>query len=159
MQEKEYLELLIRSLRKKLLLLDKITVLNQDQRAILQDENAAPDAFDINVRDKDRLVQQIVELDAGFDEVYARIKEIMERDYSIYEPQLQQMRELIRQIMAKDASVRADEQRNYKLAQQKFSAVKKQVREVKASQKMVNRYYQNMMRQSRYEPQFMDRKK
>lgn len=159
MQEKEYLELLIRSLRKKLLLLDKITVLNQDQRAILQDENAAPDAFDINVRDKDRLVQQIVELDAGFDEVYARIKAIMERDHSMYEPQLQQMRELIRLIMAKDASVRADEQRNYKLAQQKFAAVKKQVREVKASQKMVNRYYQNMMKQSRYEPQFMDRKK
>ena len=159
MQEKEYLELLIQSLKKKLLLLNRISVLNQDQSDILQDDNAAPDAFDINVRDKDDLVRQIVVLDAGFDEVYARIKAIMERDHSAYEPQLQQMRELIRLIMAKDASVRAEEQRNYQLAQQKFANVKRQVREVKASQKMVNSYYQNMMKQSRFEPQFMDRKK
>lgn len=159
MQEKEYLELLIQSLKKKLLLLNKIAVLNQDQRDILQDENADPDAFDINVRDKEDLINQIVALDAGFDEVYAHIKELMERDHSEYEPQLDQMRELIRQIMAKDASVRAEEQRNYTLAQQKFASVKRQVREVKASQKMVNSYYQNMMKQSRYAPQYMDNKK
>lgn len=159
MQEKEYLELLIRSLKKKLLLLNRISVLNQDQRAILQDENAEPDEFEINVRDKDDLVHQIVTLDAGFDEVYAHIKELMERDHSAYEEQLEEMRELIRQIMAKDASVRAEEQRNYTLAQQKFANVKKQVREVKASQQMVNSYYQNMMKQSRYAPQFMDSKK
>lgn len=159
MQEKEYLELLIQSLKKKLLLLNRISVFNQEQREILLDENAAPDTFDINVRDKDDIVRQIVMLDAGFDEVYSHIKELMERDHSAYEEQLEEMRGLIRQIMAKDASVRAEEQRNYKLAQQKFATVKKQVREVKASQKMVNSYYQNMMKQSRYQPQFMDRKK
>ncbi|MCI7129431.1 MAG: flagellar protein FliT [Lachnospiraceae bacterium] len=159
MREEEYLELLIQSLKKKLLLLNRISVLNQDQRDILQDENADPDAFDINVRDKDDLIQQIVTLDAGFDEVYAHIKELMERDHSAYEEQLEEMRGLIRQIMANDASIRVEEQRNYKLAQQKFAAVKKQVREVKASQKMVNSYYQNMMKQSRYQPQYMDRKK
>lgn len=159
MQEKEYLELLIRSLKKKLLLLNRITVLNQDQREILQDQNAEPDALDINVRDKDDLVHQIVALDAGFNEVYAHIKELMERDHSAYEAQLDEMRKLIRVIMTKDASVRADEQRNYQLAQQKFADVKKQVREVKASQKMVNSYYQSMMRHDVYEPQFMDNKK
>lgn len=159
MREEEYLELLIQSLKKKLLLLNRISVLNQDQRAILQDENADPDAFDINVRDKDDLIQQIVSLDAGFDEVYTHIKGLMERDHSAYEEQLEEMRGLIRQIMANDASIRVEEQRNYKLAQQKFADVKKQVREVKASQKMVNSYYQNMMKQSRYQPQYMDRKK
>ena len=159
MQEKEYLEVLIQSLKKKLMILNQLAVLNQDQRDILQDENADPDAFDINVRDKDRLIQQIVELDAGFDEVYAHIKSLMERDHSAYEEQLSQMRDLIRLIMAKDASIRAQEQRNYTLAQQKFASVKSKVREVKASQKMVNSYYQNMMRQSRGASQFMDNKK
>ncbi len=38
MHEKEYLELLIRSLKKKLLILNKLAILNQDQRDILQDE-------------------------------------------------------------------------------------------------------------------------
>lgn len=159
MQEKQYLELLIQSLKKKLMILNNIAVLNQDQRDILQDENADPDAFDINVRDKERLINQIVELDAGFDEVYAHIKELMERDHSAYEEQLQEMRDLIRLIMEKDASVRTQEQRNYALAQKKFASVKSKVREVKASQKMVNSYYQNMMRQSRHTAQFLDNKK
>ena len=159
MQEREYLDVLIQSLRKKLVLLNRISVLNQEQREILQDEEAAPDAFDINVRDKGDLVDQIVALDAGFDEVYSHIKALMERDHSAYEDQLQQMRELIRLIMAKDASVRAEEQRNYELAQRKFANVKKQVREVKASQKMVNSYYQTMMRQKPGESMFLDNKK
>lgn len=159
MQEREYLDILIQSLRKKLVLLNRISILNQDQRAILQDEQAIPDAFDINVRDKGDLIDQIVALDAGFDEVYAHIKDLMERDHSAYEDQLEQMRRLIRQVMAEDASVRAEEQRNYELAQQKFASIKKQVREVKASQKMVNSYYQTMMRQKPGDAMFLDNKK
>lgn len=159
MQEKQYLEVLIQSLKKKLMILNRISVLNQDQRDILQDENSDPDAFDVNVRDKDRLVSQIVELDAGFDEVYAHIKDLMERDHSAYEEQLQEMRELIRLIMAKDASVRAEEQRNYALAQRKFASVKSKVREVKASQKMVNSYYRTMMGQKSEDSMFLDNKK
>lgn len=159
MQEREYLDVLIQSLRKKLVLLNRLSILNQDQREILQDEQATPDAFDINVRDKGDLIDQIVTLDAGFDEVYAHIKDLMERDHSAYEDQLDEMRRLIRQVMAEDASVRAEEQKNYELAQQKFANIKKQVREVKASQKMVNSYYQNMMRQKPGDAMFLDNKK
>lgn len=159
MQEREYLDVLIQSLRKKLVLLNRLSILNQDQREILQDEQATPDAFDINVRDKGDLIDQIVALDAGFDEVYAHIKDLMERDHSAYEDQLDEMRRLIRQVMAEDASVRAEEQKNYELAQQKFANIKKQVREVKASQKMVNSYYQNMMRQKPGDAMFLDNKK
>ena len=159
MQEREYLDVLIQSLRKKLVLLNRISVLNQEQRDILQDENSDPDVFDINVRDKGDLVDQIVALDTGFDEVYAHIKDLMDRDHSAYEEQLEQMRELIRLVMAKDVSVRAEEQRNYELAQRKFSGIKSKVREVKASRKMVNSYYQTMMRQKPGDSMFLDNKK
>lgn len=159
MQEREYLDILIRSLQKKLVLLNRIAVLNREQRELLQDENMEPDAFDINVREKDDLISQIITLDKGFDEVYAHIKDLMERDHSAYEDQLNQMRELIRQIMAKDVSVRAEEQRNYELAQRKFAGVKSKVREMKANRKMVNSYYQTMMRQNPGDSMFLDNKK
>ncbi len=159
MQEREYLEILIQSLRKKLVLLNRIAILSQEQRELLQDEDMTPDAFDLNVRDKDELVQQIVALDAGFDEVYAHIKDLMERDHALYEDQLQQMRELIRQIMEKDASIRAEEKRNYELAQRKFATIKSKVREMKANRKMVSSYYKSMMRQAPGEAMFLDNKK
>lgn len=159
MKEKEYLEVLIQSLRKKIMILNRLSVLNQDQRAMLNDENLDPDQFEINVRDKEELINQIVAMDAGFDEVYSHIKELVERDHAVYETELNQMKDLIRQVIAKDVAIRIEEQQNYELAQKKFASVKKQVREVRASQKMVNSYYQNMMKQNRYEPQYMDNKK
>lgn len=159
MQEREYLELLIQSLKKKLLLLNQIIVLNQQQKEMLMDENLDPDTLDVNVREKDELISQVTQLDDGFDEVYAHIADLMKKNSSDYEEELDRMRELIRQIMAKDASIRADEQRNYELAQKKFARVKKQIREVKTSQKMVNRYYQNMMQQRQADIQYMDNKK
>lgn len=159
MQEREYLELLIQSLKKKLLLLNQIIVLNQQQKEMLMDENLDPDTLDVNVREKDELITQVTQLDDGFDEVYAHIADLMKKNPSDYEEELDRMRELIRQIMAKDASIRADEQRNYELAQKKFARVKKQIREVKTSQKMVNRYYQNMMQQRQADIQYMDNKK
>ena len=159
MQEREYLELLIQSLKKKLLLLNQIIVLNQQQREMLSDENLDPDTLDVNVREKDELISQVTQLDDGFDEVYAHIADLMKKNHSDYEEELDRMRELIRQIMAKDASIRADEQRNYELALERFARVKKQIREVKTSQKMVNRYYQNMMQQRQADIQYMDNKK
>ena len=159
MEEREYLDVLIQSLRKKLVLLNRIAILSKEQRELLLDEDMTPDAFDLNVRDKDDLVQQIVALDAGFDEVYAHIKDLMQRDHQLYEDRLSQMRELIRQIMAKDASIRAEEQRNYELAQRKFATVKSKVREMKANQKMVSSYYKSMMRQKPGEAVFLDNKK
>ena len=111
------------------------------------------------MRDKEELINQIVAMDAGFDEVYSHIKELVERDHAVYETELNQMKDLIRQVIAKDVAIRIEEQQNYELAQKKFASVKKQVREVRASQKMVNSYYQNMMKQNRYEPQYMDNKK
>ena len=159
MQEREYLDILIQSLRKKLVLLNRIAILSQELRELLMDEDMTPDAFDINVRDKDALVQQIVVLDAGFDEVYAHIKDLMERDHQLYEDQLDQMRELIRLIMAKDASIRVEEKRNYELAQRKFASVKSKVREMKANRKMVSSYYKNMMRQKPGEAAFLDNRK
>ena len=159
MQEREYLELLIQSLKKKLLLLNQIIVLNQQQKEMLMDENLDPDTLDVNVREKDELISQVTQLDDGFDEVYAHIADLMKKNHSGYEEELDRMRELIRQIMAKDASIRTDEQRNYELAQKKFARVKKQIREVKTSQKMVNRYYQNMMQQRQADIQYMDNKK
>ena len=61
--------------------------------------------------------------------------------------------------MAQSNSIQVEEQRNYKLAQKKFSDVKKQIREVKTSQNAVQQYYRNMTRVNYIDPQFLDDKK
>ena len=66
---------------------------------------------------------------------------------------------MIRDITAESSSIQAEEQRNYQLAQQKFSDVKKQIREVKNSQSAVQKYYKNMMKVNYIDAQFLDNKK
>ena len=56
-------------------------------------------------------------------------------------------------------SAQAEEARNKQLIEKKFASVKKQIREVKSSQKAVNTYYQNMMKNVYLDSQFLDRKK
>ena len=43
--------------------------------------------------------------------------------------------------------------------EQKFASVKKQVKEIRSSQKVVNQYYKNMMKKGYVEPHFLDNKK
>ncbi|MDD6038070.1 MAG: flagellar protein FliT [bacterium] len=159
MTETQYLDVLIQSQKKKLLLLNKISVLNTKQRKLLEQEEMDPEEFEANVNEKDTLVAEIVQLDAGFDEVYARLKAVIETNRSLYSDQLQTMQDLIRQIMAKDVAIRAEESRNYTLAQKKFSKIKQQVRQVKTSSKMVGQYYRNMMGLQNGDSHFMDNKK
>ena len=65
----------------------------------------------------------------------------------------------IRALTEKSMEIQAQEARNKQLMEQKFTSVKKQVREIRSSQKVVNQYYKNMMKKGYAEPQFLDNKK
>ena len=93
-------------------------------------------------------------LDEGFDQIYERVREELNTNKDQYQEQIQKLQELIRSITAESNSIQAEEQRNYQLAQRKFSDIKKQIREVKVSQ-----YYRNMTKVNFIDAQFMDNKK
>ena len=76
-----------------------------------------------------------------------------------YREEIKQMQEYIRRLTEKSADIQAQEARNKELMTQKFAAVRKQVKEVRKSQKVVNQYYKNMMKSNFIEPQFTDKKK
>ena len=69
------------------------------------------------------------------------------------------MQEKIRLITAKSMEIQTQEARNKNLMEQKFNSVHKQVKEIRQSQKVVNQYYRNMMKNAYADPQFLDNKK
>ena len=98
-------------------------------------------------------------LDAGFAELFERVREELNGNRQAYCKEIAAMQELIRLLTEKSADIRAQEQRNKELMTRKFAAVRKQVKEVRKSQKIVNQYYKNMMKTAYIEPQFTDKKK
>lgn len=159
MSEKDYIAVLKQSLAKKVEILDTICALNVEQKRMLEDPELMPEELEENFRAKGELVDQLVALDDGFEQVYDRVKQALTLHKEQYASDILQMQKDISRITERSADIRAQEQRNKSLMEQKFATVKKQVREVKNSQQAVNSYYRNMMKMNYVDPQFMDNKK
>lgn len=159
MDNKNYVNILLQDLRKKKQVLDKMIQANEKQRDALEDPNLDPDDFDVIVGEKGRLIEQLEQLDDGFAQIYERVREPLQNEKEQYTDEIREMQQLIRQLTEKSADIEAQEKRNKALMTQKFTSVRKQVREVRSSQKVVNQYYQNMMKSKFINPQFLDDKK
>ena len=77
----------------------------------------------------------------------------------IYQDEILKMQGCIRTLTDRSMEIQAQEARNKQLMEQKFASVKKQVKEIRSSQKVVNQYYKNMMKKGYVEPHFLDNKK
>lgn len=159
MTEKNYIDILKRDLKKKNLVLENIMVENQNQKQALENPNLDPDEFDKIVEKKAGLIEQLEQLDEGFEQVYEHVREELNGKKELYKEDIREMQNLIRLLTEKSAEIQVQELRNKELMEKKFSDVKHQIREVRASHKVVNQYYQNMMRTNYIDPQFMDNKK
>ena len=156
---KLYLTILMESLQKKIRILDQIIMADQEQREALEDPNLDPDDFDRIVEKKADDIEQLEQLDAGFEEVFARVKEELDGNREQYKEQIHIMQDLIRKITDKSLLIQKQEAQNKELMEKKFTAVRSQAREVRKSQKIVNQYYKNMMKNNYNDPQFLDNKK
>lgn len=159
MEEKSYIPIMIQSLKKKEQILIKIIQMNQRQREELENPALDPDDFDATFEEKAALIEQLEVLDNGFQEIYERVRDELNEHREEHREEIAQMQEYIRSLTEKSADIQAQELRNKELMQQKFATVKKQVKEVRKSQKVVNQYYKNMMRTNYIDPQFTDKKK
>lgn len=154
-----YINILIESLQKKIRILDEIILADQEQREGLEDPNLDPDDFDKIVEKKSEYIEQLDQLDSGFEELFARVRDELNENREKYKEQIHTMQDLIRKITDKSLMIQKQEAQNKELMQQKFAAVRSQAREVRKSQKIVNQYYKNMMKTNYIDPQFMDNKK
>lgn len=156
---KTYLTILEQSLDKKIIILSRIIEQDQIQLQQLQNPNLEPDEFDRTVEVKAKLIEELELLDQGFEQIFARVKKEIGEHKEPYKAEIRSMQEKIRQITDKSVQIQTQEARNKALMEQRFSAIHKQVREIRQSQKVVNQYYRNMMKRTYTEPQFLDNKK
>lgn len=159
MQDKEYIAILQQSLEKKNRILDLIVEKNKEQRILFTDETLPPERLEENIKEKGDLVDQLNQLDDGFEQVYNRVREILNKEKEAYRDEIKKMQELIREITDKSATIQAQEQRNKELAAQKFASVKKEIRKARTSTKAASQYYKSMAKMNVVDSQFLDKKK
>ena len=109
---------------------------------------------------KSELIDRIIMLDDGFEQLFNRVKAILDEDRETYADEIRLMQDLIREVTDLTADVEASEYRNREYAKTRFANIKKEIREVKKSNDVVTSYYKNMMSHNKVEdPAFLDKKK
>ena len=160
MENMDYVVMLRESLEKKADILRVLQIRNQEQAAILQDPNTTPDDLEKNMNMKSELIDRIIMLDEGFQQLFGRVKTIIEADRETYADEIRIMQELIKKVTDLTADVEASEYRNKEYAKARFANIKKEVREIKKSNDVVTSYYKNMMAHNKADdPSFLDKKK
>ena len=158
MQE-TYVDIMIQSLNKKIQVLERIIELNIVQKEILEDTKAEIEQFDKVVEEKAQLIEQMQQLDSGFEKLYARVQEELQENRDIYAQKIKTMQSAIRSITDKSMEIQAQEARNRDLMVRKFTYVKETAKNVRTNSKAATQYYKNMMKLNFVDPQFMDNKK
>ena len=153
-----YIEILLQSLNKKEHVLREIIRLDEVQKAQLEDEMCQVDDFDETVEAKSQCIEQLEQLDSGFQKVYDRVSEELKENKEAHADEIRRMKELIRRLTDLSVEIQAQEARNKDLMVKKFADVKKKTRELRTSGKAANEYYKNMMKINNIDPQFMDNK-
>lgn len=154
-----YIKMLQESLEKKIAILDKVMEHEKKEQDMLKEDSLDMEAFDKSMDEKVAAIQEIDQLDEGFEKVYDRIREEIITNKEKYASQIKRMQDMIAEITEKNASIQATESR-IKAAVENYA--KKQndaYRQKRDSGEAVRSYYNNMRKLNYVGSQFMDQKK
>lgn len=91
-----YLAIMLQSLRKKEKVLDEIIRLNDLQKKELTELSTPVDDFDQTVEDKSACIDQLNQLDSGFEKLYAQVEEELQGNKEQYADIIREMQSTLR---------------------------------------------------------------
>lgn len=154
-----YLDILEESLRKKLVVLDRIQAYNEKQCECFSSDNVDMDGFDEAIEEKGKLIGELTQLDEGFETLYANISGQLQKDKEKYAVQIKRLQDLVRQVTEKSMTVQASEARNKALVEQYFAKEKSNIKEGRKSSRVAYGYYQNFSKAALEDSRGFDFKK
>lgn len=151
-------QILLQSLEKKNQILDQLISHNELQEQLLKEEELNLDQLDQMLDEQGRLVEELDQLDQGFEALYDRMREEIIGNKEKYRAQIGRMQECIQQITAKIATINADNMRNKMLAENQFRKQKQAIGQNKSIKRVATNYYNSMNNLNHVPPQFYDSK-
>lgn len=152
-------QILLQSLEKKNALLDRMIAQIGAQEEILKREEFDMDAFNRSIDVQSGYVEQLEQLDSGFETLYDRVREELIGNKERYRSEITRMKEQIQQITDKIVTINAGNMRNKMLAENQFKKKRVEIGTGASKSKVARNYYNNMNNLNFVSPQFYDNKK
>lgn len=159
MNNHTYINILINTLTKKDDLLDRIIQITLLQEECVDEQTFNMDQFDQIVEEKQPMIEQLNQLDDGFEQVYDHVKEEISNNKDQYKEEILVLQKLIKQVTEKSVNLQAIELRNKNKITLLFSRKKKEIKNFKMSKQTVTNYYKSMPSQHQGQSYFLDKKK
>lgn len=153
------LQILSESLDRKLEVLKEIQEYNQRQEAAFSSESVDMDEFDEAVAEKDRLIEKLTLLDAGFETMYEKLARELEGNRDKYKVQIKELQEKISKVMEMSVLIQAQEARNKNLVEQYFNRERRNLQQNRKHATTAYNYYKSLSGTNTETSQFMDSKK
>lgn len=142
------LTILSDSLDRKIDVLKRIQQYNEDQEKAFSETTPDMDSFDQALEEKEKLIQEVLKLDQGFEVLYEKVKAELEQNRGTYKDQIADLQRKITVITELSNAVQAKETRNKKLIEQYFAKQKKNIKQSRQMSKVAYGYQQNMSNQN-----------
>ena len=152
-----YLNVLKDSLIKKESILTTLIDKSEKQADIVKADQVNWDEFTKIVDEKGELIDEIMKLDDGFENLYARIKEGLEGNKESYKDIISEIKTLIKSVTEKSANLQAIEYRNKSIIESAFANTRKEIKQSKLGQKAAADYYNKMNKINTIDPQMLDK--
>lgn len=160
MEISTYISVLMDSLKTKHEVLQRIYQATERQSRALSLEEVDIETFDGAMEEKEQLLSKMQELDNGFESIYGKIREQLQREKETYKPQILEMQNLLRVITDLGVRIQALEQKNKVSFEGFVTKKRKEIKNFQSSNKTANTYYQHMANQHQpWQSYFMDKKK
>ena len=138
------LTILSESLDKKLEVLRKIQEYNRRQEEVFSAEKVDMSLFDDAVAEKQRLIDEVVRLDDGFEIMYEKLAGELEGNRQRYAAQIRELQAKVAKVTELSVSVQAQEARNKKLIESYFAKERANIGQRRKSARSAFDYYKSM---------------
>lgn len=157
--QNNYIVIMLESLQKKASLLETLSLKCDMQSDIISQKEISWSDFDSNITEKQSMIDELMQLDEGFEKVYARVKLEISENKEKYSNEITKMQEFIMLITDLSVHIQAKEERNRKLVEKSILLLRQDIKKSRTSVKAASDYYKSMSKVNYIDPQFMDRKK
>ncbi len=154
-----YIQIMIDSLDKKLVLLDKIMEINKRQYEVSSVQPFDSQKYDEIMDEKGKLIDEINSLDEGFTSTYDIIKDEINAEPAKYRDKVLILQELVRKAVDKGVEVEVQEKRNRNSLEASISMTRKELQQKRISRNVALQYYKSSQKINNVDPQLMDKKK
>ncbi len=160
--KEQYIKIMIESLQKKDRILEKLIERCDDQAAVIANHDYADikwDQFNGLIADKEILIDQLTELDDGFEALYERVGDELKTNKESYVEEIKRIQALIRELTDKGALIRAKEEKNRANLERVLKPAKKEIKSSKKSMSVINSYNNSMNGGANTSSGWVDKKK